>query len=513
MVEDDFAVRLAGLKEKLHLVPPVTADLSMVCLDSFDWRLWKRGLYLTASDHNGSGLSLALRRLEGQLVWECRTSRIPDFVADIEAPSPAANLQDVLESRRLLPWCHIQGSSRTWSLTGAQGKVKCRLEQCSGTARSGIAAGTSGVFPNLLTVAELRGYRKAFDAVCDLLRDGLGLRPSSQPVVSHWFRTAGINPATAGGKFPEAEDPTAEAGSVVCAILAALWQTARSQEHGILGAIDTEFLHDYRVAVRRTRTLLGQFRTCFPSDRLEPLREELRWLGSISGAARDLDVHGEELARLRRQLPPDLKAGLVALQEWIEDRKRHAYRDLCEGLRSERYQRLCADWPRFLETCPVREAGRTPSREFVSERIRRLCRKALRLGRAIRPDTEDARFHELRIHCKKIRYLLEAFRGLYPVEPLKQLIRRLKELQDCLGRLNDCRVQRERLEAASSELPPAVEPGSDPRPLIGHLENVLEEMRGRERSRFPDCFAPFAEQIRKRRLRSILESGPEEATK
>ena len=39
-----------------------------------------------------------------------------------------------------------------------------------------------------------------------------------------------------------------------------------ANEPGLRANLDTEFLHDFRVAVRRTRALLGQIKQVFPPD-------------------------------------------------------------------------------------------------------------------------------------------------------------------------------------------------------------------------------------------------------
>ena len=54
--------------------------------------------------------------------------------------------------------------------------------------------------------------------------------------------------------------------------------------------LDTEFLHDFRVALRRTRSLLGQIRDVFPAAAVEHFSSEFSWIGRLTGPPRDLDV-------------------------------------------------------------------------------------------------------------------------------------------------------------------------------------------------------------------------------
>jgi CHAD domain-containing protein len=49
--------------------------------------------------------------------------------------------------------------------------------------------------------------------------------------------------------------------------------------------------------------------------------------------------------------------------------------------------------------------------------------------------------HTVRIHCKKLRYLIEFFSELLPKGETEQVEKRLRRLQTCLGVFNDCSVQ------------------------------------------------------------------------
>ncbi len=69
---------------------------------------------------------------------------------------------------------------------------------------------------------------------------------------------------------------------------------------GVLADVDPEALHDFRVAVRRTRATLKLGRPALPDgvrDRWEP---ELKWLGTLTTPVRDLDVVQLQLPAMRR---------------------------------------------------------------------------------------------------------------------------------------------------------------------------------------------------------------------
>ena len=66
-----------------------------------------------------------------------------------------------------------------------------------------------------------------------------------------------------------------------------------------LADADLEFLHDFRVAIRRTRSVLREMRGVFAPDDLERVRASFKWLQDQTSATRDLDVYLREFEELR----------------------------------------------------------------------------------------------------------------------------------------------------------------------------------------------------------------------
>ncbi len=87
------------------------------------------------------------------------------------------------------------------------------------------------------------------------------------------------------------------------------------------------------------------------------------------------------------------------------------------------------------------------ARELIWKRYRKVCK----IARAIDSTTPDTEVHELRIHCKKLRYLMEFFSPMFPAKTIKDLIKALKVLQDNLGLFNDYSVQQESLQTFITE--------------------------------------------------------------
>ena len=65
-------------------------------------------------------------------------------------------------------------------------------------------------------------------------------------------------------------------------IVESLIGTIERNAEGIRNDIGSEFIHDFRVSLRRLRTLLGQFKQVFPNGTADTIRNGLSHLGKIS---------------------------------------------------------------------------------------------------------------------------------------------------------------------------------------------------------------------------------------
>jgi CHAD domain-containing protein len=131
-----------------------------------------------------------------------------------------------------------------------------------------------------------------------------------------------------------------------------------------------------------------------------------------------------------------------------DDRKAEKVK-LARHLRSMAYDREMSDLEQVFASCKTLAPG--PKAEFRAKdyacsliwtRYRKICRIADGIG----PATEDDEIHALRIHCKKLRYLMEFFAPSFSAPEFKSLIKALKALQDNLGLINDYAVQQTNLQ-------------------------------------------------------------------
>lgn len=254
-----------------------------------------------------------------------------------------------------------------------------------------------------------------------------------------------------GGKTAKIATPLApepSAFAVAADIIRTYLAVARRNEDGIATDIDTEFLHRYRVSLRRIRTVLSLFRDVFSESETTRLKEAFSAIMRPTGRLRDLDVYLLEKNNFYKMIPRPLHKGLDVMFDQFEEERDREMTRLSRKLRSAEYEETLRDLtarfdePSSLEGGPNAEAG---AYEFACRLIWKRYGKICRLARNITADTPDEVVHALRIHCKKLRYLMEFFGPLFDDKASKKLIKPLKKLQDNLGRFNDLSVQQQAL--------------------------------------------------------------------
>lgn len=171
----------------------------------------------------------------------------------------------------------------------------------------------------------------------------------------------------------------------------------------------------------------------------------LRLTGHSLGSVRDLDVLIDKTRDYLEQLPENERSGLdPLLLSWGQERD-HAREVLLNHLDSASYQKFKIRFSAFLETPDtlkpdraVDDFGQRLVRDEVPVLIYTRLASIRVYGTIINSATLE-QLHALRIEFKKFRYAMEFFSEVLG-EDAKDVIKRLKDIQDHLGDLNDARV-------------------------------------------------------------------------
>ncbi|MEE8525877.1 MAG: CHAD domain-containing protein [Thermoanaerobaculia bacterium] len=481
--------------------------------DTFDWRIYHDG-GLLAGAGSPRDIALSWQGFDGTVRHHLSVETVPGLIRDFPVGAFRKALEPVVEMRRLLPIAELQSAATVFHLLDENEKTVVRLRLEDRSARAVDGGGESEPLPSLLRVFPLRGYGKARGRAVSFLAE-LGFEEVS-PDWHSVLEVGGREPGAYSSKPRLELDPEMPAAEAARHIHRTLLETMRSNEDGVRQDLDSEFLHDFRVSVRRTRSALGQIKGVFPATALGYFKRELAWLGMLTGPARDLDVYLLKIDDYEALLPTAVRKDLEPLRDFLAARQRREQRKLVAGLDGNRYRRLLADWQAFLggEADGAWSGGaakddpppncRRPIVEIAGKRIWKVYRRVLEKGRMIDDDSPDESLHRLRIECKKLRYLMEFFRSLYAHTDVGRLIKALKDLQDNLGDFNDYSVQQEQLRDFARRMLAEGMADADISMAMGRLVERLECGQAEERRAFHQRFSLFARRANQRRFRALF---------
>lgn len=209
---------------------------------------------------------------------------------------------------------------------------------------------------------------------------------------------------------------------------------------------DPEAVHEFRVAMRRARSIEQAYRPYLADVVTRKLRRRLKDVVDATGAARDTEVQLARLAQRRADPKPHHRPGFEWLQQRLERRLEDEYAQLRRTL-AERFR---------LVHKPLRarlKAKRDDRPHSFAEVTAGLLLEASGDFAAhcanILADSSEEPLHVARISAKRLRYLLEPLVVALP--DAGERVRELKVLQDLLGEIHDLQVFGQELAEASEE--------------------------------------------------------------
>ena len=449
-----------------------------------------------------------------------RPSR-PHLLADLAGGAVGARLANLVAMRALIPVASTSTATDVYRLLNEDEKTVAKLV----VDRPALDGSRTDPLPPRLAIAEVRGYTGEARRAARLLAAVPGVAQGTGSPLADALLVTGRRPGGYSNKVDAAITASMPAAAAVAAILLRLLDTIDANNEGVLADIDTEFLHDLRVSVRRTRSalkLFGDALTGLTREELAFFAAEFKWVGDLTTPTRDLDVHLLDFEDTARGLAAAKPDDLEAFRSFLEQRRRREFRALTRGLRSPRYTELMKEWRTKLtkiqqDTVP---AGRTRTRGgyrrqvangsaglLAAERTRTTFAKVSKHGAVITPDSPAESLHDLRKRCKELRYALEFFAPLYDPAASAKVVGDLKRLQDCLGEFQDTEVQIGEIRTLAAAMLAVHEAPAVTLLAMGEVTAGLAARQRAARADFERRFAAFADVAGQRRMSALLRGG------
>lgn len=458
--------------------------------DTFDWRFYHAGYFLVKEEKRYALISADTREEITAADWA--GSGQAKFWQDFPPGSLRKKIRQVTSVRALLELAEIARTVRKIAILNRDEKTVLRIN----LEEIDLIRSQSGAKKlHLITVHPIRGYGEEFTEFSRFLTRNSCL-PVSKTAGELIIQAAGKKPGDYSSKLKVALNPAEPAYIALAKILFHLLSVMRRNEKGIIADIDTEFLHDFRVAVRRTRSAITQIRGVLPEETVNRFKKEFSALGKWTNRLRDLDVYLLKEKQYRTMLPDDLRTGLESLFSIMRRQRKAEHNNFVRRLHSPDYDRIIFAWEDFLHRLEKGETGEMgnsakPIYELARKFIFKQYKKVVRAGLSIYSDTPDEELHRLRIQCKKLRYLLEFFTTLFPEEEMAGLIRHFKKLQDNLGEFNDLSLQQQYLKDYLQQEDLRDKGAKVSCAAVGGLMAVLYNRQMQIRQNFGDIFNEF----------------------
>ncbi|MCG8553209.1 MAG: CHAD domain-containing protein [Desulfobacterales bacterium] len=400
------------------------------------------------------------------------------FARDLPQGPVREQLLDLSPLRAFTPAGEVTVVRDTLSLLDDEQKTCCRVESVTLSRGKNTWA--------RLRTRPMRGYDDSHTLICGILKNlekpglpaqvlKLGISDyTSKPVI----RLAGNTPAIKS----------------LCKIVSTFLQVTRRNEPGLIEDLDTEFLHQWRVSLRKVRSVLTLFKGVVAAEALDQLKLDFKDIMQDTNLMRDRDVYLLSKDDYFALVPPQAHPGLGVLFDLLQQDRDEAFGKVKAMLVSKAYKKRIKSIQKIFEApkaLPKGPKAEAPSKVFAADLVLKRYKKVCKLAGRITDDTPDETIHELRIQCKKLRYLIESARPLFDAKQVKKLLKTLKGLQEHLGSFNDQSVQQATLAQCLGRYPGAGPNAKALAESIGALTAMLYRKQLAERQKIIENLSRF----------------------
>ncbi len=194
-----------------------------------------------------------------------------------------------------------------------------------------------------------------------------------------------------------------------------------------------EDLHQFRVNIRRIRSLLYSFREIFSKEIYQKLSSSLKSIAQKTNQKRDIDVF---IISLKKE-----KEFYKEFYEYLKNEQTHQKNEIELFIMSDKFKNILFDLETVLKDSDgfyTNIYAYLPAKIFVKKSFKKLHKKIQKSLLELTSSKPIEEYHKVRIKIKKLRYLVETFSYFIKEKSVKQT---LKTLQESFGNLNDTHKQ------------------------------------------------------------------------
>jgi CHAD domain-containing protein len=408
-----------------------------IYFDTYDWKLLNKNLLLIKKDKE-----YVLHEIKNNKEEKLGITKIPKSVSDFQGDPKYNYLKKIIENRALLRFVKTRNNTKYYLVKNSDDKIVVRFAIENVKV---IDSKREILVGNFIDISPLRGYlqeKKIFEAL--LLE--LKLIQINIPLINKISEKASLKIGEYTSKIDFKFDKNEPINDAVVKLYLYLMEIMKKNEDGIRKNVDIEFLHDFRTSLRKTRAGLSQIKGVFPEEVVAEYKERFADIQRKTNNARDLDVYLSEKCDYYEITPAEVHEGLDEFFNLLELERKKEQTNLKRLLSSKFYKSTLSDWNSYLNNYKPPDENLVNVLVAAKIYINKKLKSVIKKGKKITSKSAEAQLHDLRIECKKLRYLLEFFKSVFPKKEIEFIINQLKSLQDYLGEFNDLSVHKEKLK-------------------------------------------------------------------
>ncbi len=483
-------------------------------LDTYDWRLFRDGLALRLRHTKGKYVCTLEncakseggkndRQETGITAKQNFRDRCDDVPQEI-----MQKIKDIIYPRRLITQLTVRTEREPFvAITGDETEILVGFDSTAFQATGLNKPHRAERFFEMQMELQ-KGALERIDSVVKNITRTFSFRPSLKPTLKTAIERLDI-------KFPAKNPPDVltvkgddRLDVAIQKILA--FQLSRLQENipGVKADIDTEFVHQGRVATRRMRSIIKLFKGAIPQRSAVYFAGELSWLASLFGAVRDLDVFLLNLPGFLAEIDLAPQKTKDVLLKQIREERLSRLADLNAGLSSSRWRIFFLRLSSFSRRKPASKPLASLALNTVCTTapliLSELFERVIKRGNILLGKPKLKNYHRLRIEFKKLRYASEFFNSA-AADRLTPFIAGVIEIQDCLGKLQDTVFTKALIKSFIKKWKGGI---VDPMLVftLGEIYQLQQKISEARQAEFREIWARFDTEGTRERLQTALDT-------
>ncbi|CZE46743.1 CHAD domain-containing protein [Campylobacter geochelonis] len=208
-----------------------------------------------------------------------------------------------------------------------------------------------------------------------------------------------------------------------------IYQKIKTLKQSYIDSPDAEVLHQLRVNLRKSRSLLKLARSLYDERVIAQILNGLKMVANRTNEKRDFDVFIQYLKDVENS------SEILKSLEFVSQSKQG---DVGEFLVSKEVEEFFLDYENFLsDDSGFYKKDSKVMKKFIAFIIRKEIIGLEKRFAKLDDERENEYFHATRIELKKLRYLFESFKTMFDIEAFDDGFARLKKMQVVFGELQD----------------------------------------------------------------------------